>query len=150
MALSQSTVLTSIRTLIAAVTGVERVFCAASSDEHALPSAMNEFPSIAVIPGETVEYILRSGQHRHSYDVKALVFCNAGGDVGQTAAQAVPLVDAIIEKFAVNVGGSWANSCVFERCSGLVTLEYAGIDYLGWEITLRVSEQADATPAKGA
>lgn len=150
MALDQVNVLSNIRALTAAVSGFERVYSASEDDENALPGAVSEPPSALIIPGETIEYILSGGQHRHTYNVKILVLCNAAGDTGQTAKQAMPLVNALIEKFAVNVGGSWANSCVFSACSGFATIEYAAIEYLGWEITLRVSEQAAVTPAKGA
>ncbi len=150
MPLSTSNVLTSIRSLIAATTGFTRVYGAANDDEHALPAALGEFPSVLVLPGELIEYILSGGQHRHTYNVHVLVLCNQAGETGQTAKQAIPLVDALIEKFSVNVGGTWANSCLLSGHSGFATIEYAGIDYLGWDITLRVSEQAAATPAKGA
>lgn len=150
MPLSQSDVITSIAGLVREISGIERVFDAASTEEHALPPAINEFPAVIVMPGQTIEYILTSAQQRHAYEVKLLVFCRQGSDIGQGAAQAMPLVDAILEKFAVNVGGSWANSCVMSGCSGLGGLEYAAVDYLGWEITLRVSEQAAVTAAKGA
>lgn len=150
MALSQTTVLTSIRSLIASTSGIQRAYSAGNADEHALPDALNEFPAVIVIPGPTIEYLLRSGQHRHTYEVKVLVFARQGGSLGQTAVQAAPLVDAIIEQFTGNVGGSWANSCVYRRSTGLASLEYAEIDYLGWELTLEVSEQASATTAKGA
>lgn len=150
MALSTRTVLRSVRSLIAAMPEVERAYGAGDEDENALPGAISEPPTVLVVPGETIEYILSGGQHRHTYNVDVLVLCNQAGETGQTAYQAVPIVDALIEKFAVNVGGSWANSCILNRCSGLATIEYAGVDYLGWNITLRVSEQAPVTPAKGA
>lgn len=150
MALSTSTVLTNIRTLIDAVSDFARVYSASSNDANALPPALGEFPAVLVLPGDTVEYILSGGAHRHTYNVKVLVLCNQAGERGAAAYQAIPLVDAILEKFAVNIGGTWANSCLLSSTSGFATIEYAGIDYLGWEITLRVSEQASATPAKGA
>ena len=103
-----------------------------------------------VIPGPTAQYILMMGQHRHTYDVKIQVF-EGGGDIGSRVNTVLPFVDLIIEKFAVNVTlGNRANSCLFKACGGLVGLEYGGITYTGYEITLEVSEQATAAPAIGA
>lgn len=151
MALSQYTALARIRDLIDEVADFERVYAATSDDAHALPGALNDFPSVVVVPGPTVEYILTQPQHRHTYEVKVLVFCNQAGDLGQSAAQAMALVVGIIEKFVGNVTlGGRVNSCRFERDSGMVTLEYAGIDYLGFEITLEVSEQSAANAAVGS
>ena len=150
MALNMTQVVSSMRTLIDEVTGFERVFAASSSDQHSIPGAINEFPTVVVYPGETIDYILTAGQHRHTYEVNVDVFCRAGGDTGASAAQAMGLVELVLEKFAVNIGGTWANSCLLIRNSGLATLEYNGIDYLGWRLTYRVSEQASVTAAKGA
>lgn len=150
MAISQTLVLSSMRTLIDEATGIERVYSAANNDQHAIPVAINEFPTIVVTPGETLEYILTAPHHRHTYEVNVDVFCRAGGDTGQSAYQAMGIVEVLMEKFAVNVGGTWANSCVLLRNSGLATLEYNGIDYLGWRIAFRVSEAAAITAAKGA
>lgn len=153
MALSMLTTIAQVRDLLDEVTGIERIFAPSENDGNKIPDALGEFPSVVVLPGPDTGsgYILSAGQHRHTYEVKVLVFCRQGGDLGESAYQALPLVDAIIEKFVGNVTlGGRANSCIFRRQSGFSTLEYAGIDYLGWEITLEVSEQASATPAAGA
>lgn len=150
MALSQATVLAQIRDLVAAVTGMVRVYAAGETDENAIPAALNELPCAMVIPGPTVQYILMMGQHRHTYDVKIQVF-EGGGDIGSRVNTVLPFVDAIIEKFAVNVTlGNRANSCLFKANGGLVGLEYGVVTYTGYEITLEVSEQATAAPATGS
>lgn len=151
MALSMSTVIRQVRALLDEMSLVTRVYAPSENNENALPATLNEFPvAVLVLPGQDLEYILGPGQHRHTYEVDVLVFCRQGGELGESAYTALPLVDAILEKFAVNVTlGNRSNSCVFARQSGFSTLEYNGIDYLGWEIVLRVSEQADATPAIG-
>jgi len=150
MAISQSLVISSMRTLIDEVTQIERVYSAANADQHAIPEAINEFPTIVVYPGETLEYILTAPHHRHTYEVNVDVYVRAGSDTGQSAALAMGIVEALMAKFAGNVGGSWANSCVFLRNSGLAVLEYNAVDYLGWRLVFRVSEQAAITAAKGA
>lgn len=151
MALSQTTVISRVRTLVAELTGMERVYAASEDDDNAIPSAFREFPCAAVFPGPTSgEYLLAQGQQRHTYLVKVQVF-QAGADIGERAAAVLPFVDLLIGKFELNVAlGGRANSCTFTRCSGFVTLEYAGADYLGYEIDLEVSEQASAAPAYGS
>ncbi len=150
MALSTATVIGQIRDLVAEVTDMERVYAASETDVNAIPPAINEYPAALVYPGATDVYMIGQGAHRHTYDVNIQVL-QGGADVGTRAATVLPFVDRIIEKFAVNVTlGNRANSCVFSRSSGFSTLEYAGIAYLGYEITLSVSEQASASPAGGS
>ncbi|HXG36522.1 MAG TPA: hypothetical protein VNL15_06110 [Dehalococcoidia bacterium] len=145
-----SAVIAQIRDLVDEVTDMERVYAPSETDSNAIPLALNEFPCALVFPGPTLEYILSNGGHRHIYQVKVQVI-EGSALVSERAASVLPFVDRIIEKFAVNVTlGSRANSCIFETQSGFVGLEYGGIDYLGYEITLRVSEQAAASPAIGS
>lgn len=151
MALSQSTTIAQVRDLVAEITAIKRIYAPSENDDNRLPAALNEFPAVLVLPGPTLEYVLSAGQHRHTYEVKVSVFCNQGGDLGESAYQALPLVDAIIEKFTGNVTlGGRVNSNLFGKSSGFAALEYNGLEYIGWEITLRVSEQAAATPAVGS
>ena len=151
MALSMTAVIAQVRDLIAEVTGMKRVFAASETDENRIPGALNEFPCAIVLPGPSAgDYILSAGQQRHTYEVKVQVF-EAGADMGSRAAAVLPFVDLIIAKFEVNVTlGSRANHCIFRRQSGMVGLEYAGVTYTGYEITLEVSEQAVAAPAIGS
>lgn len=150
MALSTATVIGQIRTLVATVSGIKRVFAASETGDNAIPVAINELPAALIFPGATVVYHLESGGHRHTYDVKVQVV-ESGPDIGQRAATVLPFVDAIIELFAINVSlGARANSCVFKVSSGLTGLEYGGIFYTGYDITLEVSEQENVTPAPGA
>lgn len=151
MALSQVTVLAQIRALCESATGVKRAFGAGNNDEDAIPAAIFEAPAMVVLPGPTIEYILTTGGQRHTYEVKVLVFCREGSDLGQSAYSALPLVDAIISTFVGNVTlGNRANSAHFDRSSGFATLEYSGQEYLGYEVTLRVSEQGTASPSIGS
>lgn len=151
MALDQRAVISRDRALIAALPSVKRCFAPSENDEHKLPDALNEFPAVLVLPGPTLEYILGAGTHRHTYEEKVLVFCNQGGDLGESAYQAMPIVDEVIAMFAGNVTrAGLVNAAVFARCSGLVALEFNATEYLGWEITNRVSEQASVTPAVGS
>jgi len=152
MALSISTTLAQIRDLVDQVTGMERVYAPSETDANAIPPALNELPCAMVLPGPTTGsgYILVSGNHRHTYEVKIQVF-EGGGDIGSRAASVLPFVDLILEKFVANVTlGNRVNSCVVKGHGGLVGLEYGGIVYTGYEITLEISEQASATVATGA
>lgn len=154
MSLSQVAVIGRVRELIVpdfeAAGG--RAYGAGDGGQDAIPPALHEFPAALVVPGETREYIgPQQGGQRHTYAVKILVLQGGvGGDVGEAASAALPLVDTLIARFERNVTlGNRANSAIFERSSGFVTLTYAEIDYLGYEVTLRVSEQATAQPAIG-
>ena len=150
MPISAATTIARIRTLIAEVTDMERVFAASESDENAIPMSINEFPAALVYPGATDQYILHTGQHRHTYEVIIQVL-EAGADVGERAAAVLPFVDRILEKLVGNVTlGGRVNSCLITGNSGFSKLEYAGGEYLGYEITLTISEQATASPAAGS
>lgn len=150
MALSMLTSIARIRVLVAEVTGMKRVFASSETDSNRVPAAFNELPCALVLSGATLEYILMQPQHRHTYEVRVQIF-ESGPDIGTRVNTVLPFVDAIIEKFAVNVGlGGRVNSCIFDRQQGLVGLEYGGIEYTGYEIILRVSEAALANAAIGA
>ena len=151
MALSMSTTIAQIRDLVAEVTGLLAVYAPSETDGNRIPLALNTLPCALVIPGPMLAYILSPGQHRHTYEVKVQVFEAPGGDTGEAANTILPMIDAFIEKFAVNVIlGTRANSCIFVRHGGYVGLEYGGMTYLGIEMILEVSEQASATPAPGS
>jgi len=133
------------------------VYAPSETDGNRLPVALNDLPCAIVLPGPTQQYILSSGQHRHTYFVRVNIYEVLGADVGDAANAILPMADRMIEKFAVNVGladadGSdpRANSCLFESRSGFQELEYSGIPYIGYVITLRVSEQASAAPVLGS
>lgn len=122
-----------------------------STGEGGLPVAVSgaDLPCALVLPGRTIDYILQPGQHRHTYLVRVLVLL-AGADFTETAFVGGPLPDRIIEKMVgnVTVGGA-ANSCLFQDSTGLVAIQWGGVEYLGYEMQWRVSEQASATPATG-
>jgi len=153
MALSMSTTVTQVAALIREITGMQAVYSAASTDGYSIPMALNgPFPCVIVTPGPDSGsgYILSAAEHRHTYEVRAQFF-EASEDVGQAAASALPFVDLFLSKFAANVTlGGRANSCRVVRQSGLIGLNYAGVDYTGYEITFEVSEQASVTAAPGS
>ena len=157
MGLSMSTAIAQIRDLVAEVTGLTAVYAPSETDGNRLPVALNDLPCAIVLPGPTRQYILSAGQHRHTYAVIINIYEALGADIGDASNVILPMGDGMIEKFAVNVGladadGSdpRANSCLFESSSGFQELEYSGIPYIGYVITLRVSEQASAAPVLGS
>lgn len=156
MALSRMAVVSKIRALVAELAESAVVYAASERDEWRLPWSFVDFGDpgqvvVAVWPGATFGdgYILASGRQRHTYEVSVVVFA-AGADYGDRMADAMVLVDRVIEKFASHVAlGGTANSCLFSRTSGLITRPYGGEEYAAEEIILRVSEEASATPAYG-
>lgn len=150
MALSQQAVISKLRTRVAEVTGLARCYAASESDDNALPMALNELPAAIVAPGPTLAYELKGGQHDHTYEAHVQVF-QGGADLGGRAATVMPFVDLLIEKFAVNVGlGTLVTYALFRRSSGLVGLNFAGIDYTGFELVFEIRETAASTPARGS
>ena len=151
MAISQATAIGRIRDLLDEISALERVFAPSENEADKLPDVLNEFPCVVVLQGTTLDYILTTGGHRHTYEVRLVYYLRQGSDTGESAYQGVTIPDAIIEKFVGNVTlGGRVNSCVVARQSGTSNLEYNEIDYIGGEIALRLSEQASATPAIGS
>ena len=152
MGIDQVAVLEQFRALAATVEGVVVAYAPtqASEGEGGVPGAPRDFPCAIVLPGQSSEYILHPGQHRHTYEVRVLLLME-GVDDAQNAWLIAPMPDRVIEVFVGNVTlGGRANSVLFERSTGLATVEWAGISYLGYEFTFRVSEQASANPAAGS
>jgi len=150
VALSQSTVLAQIRDLVATVTGMERVYGQAETDANRLPFGGLECPCALVMAGPTQSYILTQPHHRHTYHVRVLVL-EDGGDYGDRVATMLPMVDRLIELFTSNVTlGGRANYGLFRSASGLVGIEWAGVDYTGYEVLLEISETATASAAGGS
>lgn len=113
-----------------------------------IPSAVQP-PCAIVLPGRTQEYILRSNQHRHSYQVRVLVLL-ASADYTETAFIAAVLPDRVLEVMSGQVtAAGTANSIVFAESEGLVELTWGGRTYLGYELIFNASEQAIVTPATG-
>ncbi len=139
MALDQTTVLQTIRDKIAAVTGVSSVYDAGDVNTESIPMALADLPAVLVYPGADITYDLVNGIHTHTYDVSVQVF-ESGMDAGER----------IIEAFVatVKLGGAVASVvyCLYRRSSGFATLEYGGREYIGYEITLEVMEQAQVVP----
>lgn len=147
--MDQAAVIRRFRALAGELNGVEAAYSAADADEWRLPAALDTLPAVLVMPGPTLDYILVSGQHRHTYEVLVQVF-DGRAEPGENAAVVAPMPDRLLEKFVANVAlGGLCNSCVFLRSEGLRTLTYGGVDHSGYELRFRVSEQAAATPAYG-
>jgi len=153
--MSMTSTISRIREIVAGVTGLEAVYAPSETDARRVPAALNELPCALVIPGDG-EAMLSSGQRRHTYEVRVMIYQAASGDIGSAASLVLPMVDRLIDAFVGNVlladaGGAnpRANSCTLASHTGLINLEYSGSDYMGYIVTLRVSEQAAATPAPG-
>ena len=139
MALNQGTVLDEIRDMCAAVSGVEAAF-SESSDALAtsLPPALGVFPCLMVMSGPTRDY--NPQVKRHTYEVRVWVLVQPA-HLETAGPRAMPFTVRIIDATHNNVilDGA-ANWCVFDRASGLIALEWNGVEYLGHEIILVVSE----------
>ncbi len=148
-------VIREIRSQVADVSELKAVYAASETGADGLPDALNVFPVAVVLPGADVEYILHSGQHRHTYEVGVQVF-EGSGDLTARSTTLLPLIDRLIEEFTSNVSlagsplGALVTYCLFRRQGGFEAIEYGGIPYLGYEITLEVSEEGAATPATGS
>lgn len=153
MAFSTVNALGQIRDLVAAVTGMTRVYAPSETNDDKIPEALDKFPAAVILDGPITEYKLMGGMHSKTYDVRIQLF-SGNGDTGDQAATILPYVDAIIEKFVGNVRlGARVAMCEFRRSSGSIGLEYppgGGIFYSGHELTLEVIETAAATAAVGA
>lgn len=150
MAFSMTAAVAQVRVLVDELTGMTRVYAASENDANAIPMALNEFPCAMVLPGQTLDYKLMKPHHRHSYEIKVQIF-ESGPDIGQRVNTVLPFVDLFIDKFRSNVAlGMRVNSCLFDRQTGLIGLEYGGIEYSGYELVLRVSEEENTTAEIGA
>lgn len=152
MALDQEAVLEKLRLRMAELSGLVAAYSTSQSTPSAggVPAALQDYPCALVLPDRTKAYLVSNGRHRHTYNVRILLIVG-GADYTENANVASPLLVRAIEKLTGNVtlGGS-ANSCVFESNTGLVTLEWGGLEYLGYEILVEVSESAAATVATGS
>lgn len=156
MALDMAGVVSAIRDEVAEVTGIAAVYAASEHGESGMVAAVNAFPAVLVFPGPTRFYRLTQPRVSHEYEVRLQVL-QAGGDVASRAATVLPLCDAIATKFAANVllgaaspaPSSTVVRCLFERQSGLIAIEFGDVQFVGYEITLLVEEQAAANAAGG-
>lgn len=153
MAIDQVAALEKVRARTAEVTGIAKAYAPSQTNPAAggLPASVAlEGGAIALIlPGPTLDYILTQPRHRHTYEVRVLILL-AGPDYSENAFNGGPLPDRVIEKFVgqVTLGGS-VNSCIFRRNTGFTGIEWGGLDYLGYEITLELSEAATASAGTG-
>jgi hypothetical protein len=156
MAFDMAAVVKAIGDVVAGETTVAAVYTAAEHGEGGMVGAVNTFPSVLVFPGPTRLYRLTQPRASHTYEVRLQVL-QAGGDTASRAATVLPVCDALIAKFAVNVTLGAANpapsstvvKCLFERQSGLIDIEFGDIRFLGYEITLLVEEQTAVSAVTG-
>ena len=148
MALDEAAVLNRIRAEAALIDGVVEAYSAAANDAHGLPEAINDDVVAIVFPGDTVDYIPSAAAHRHTYNVVVQLLC-AGGSAAERASKAVPFRVRFLEAFAGARATNQYNSAVFVPPVKFIEGSYAGAQYAGWELTLRVSEHALATSAHG-
>ena len=156
MAFDMAAVVRAIGDVVAGETTVAAVYTAAEHGEGGMVGAVNTFPSVLVFPGPTRVYRLTQPRASHTYEVRLQVL-QAGGDTASRAATVLPVCDALIAKFAVNVTLGGANpapsstvvKCLFERQSGLIDIEFGDVRFLGYEITLLVEEQATVSAVTG-
>lgn len=139
-----------VRELMAEVTGIEQTYGAGDNDAHALPAAINAPPAVLVFPRQLIEYIqYPGGGHRHTYQAIAQILVGGVGE-DNAAYRSVPYLDAVLEKFAINVTlGGRANWIRLVLPTTWGTLEYGGLSYIGWELTFEISEQSNIAFAGG-
>ena len=153
MALSQVDVCEVVR---AALEEIEDIVAAYAPSQQTptdggLPTALNpvDMPAALVMPGRTLDYILQPGRHRHTWQLRVLLLLG-GGDFTETAYIAGPMPDKVLEEMKEHLtANGYANSLLFVEGSGLSTIDWAGAEYLGYELIFRVSEAAAATVATG-
>lgn len=154
MSLNAAGVIAEVASLVRECTGMERVFDASANGDDRLPLALNAFPCALVFPGPGLPPLFTQPRVSRTYEVRILIV-ESGMDIGARGASVLPFVDRVIAKLVSNMklaGGGSATAtvikCLVDRDSGFIGIEYGGMDYLGYEITLRVEEQTtiDAQP----
>jgi hypothetical protein len=152
MALSQTAVIERIRELIAEMTGIKRVYGSDLAGTSGLPGGIAEYPSVLVFPGPTILYNQNpGGSHRHEYEVVAQVLFGPVAATAEAAAGSTPVTDALITKFAANVQlGGHSVYAHFLRSEGLTSIAYGGMEYIGYELRLRVVESEAQAFAGGS
>lgn len=120
-----------------------------SEEEGGIPPAINVLPCALVLPGRTTQYILRSDQHRHTYQIRVLLLLESA-DYTEAAFIAAVMPDRVLEVMLKRVTAAGrANSVTFGESEGLVELTWGGRTYLGYELIFNVSEAANVTPETG-
>lgn len=131
------------------ISGIARVYAIGKTGADAIPDAIgDELPAAIVYPDTMSDYQQSpSGGERHEYSLKIQLFV-AGADTETRGNVALPLFDSVREAFqsavALNDAGAGVNVA---RITGwrFGTLTYAGQAYLGWDITLFISEDGSVT-----
>lgn len=148
--MDQAAVIAKVRDLMATVTGIAAAYSAADTDDTRMPAGLNQLPAALVLPGPTLAYVVRDGQHRHTYEVLVQVL-EAGSDLGVAAATLGVMPDRVLGVMLTNHAlGGLCNSFVFTRSGGLQGFEYGGTTYAGYELVFEVSEQGSASPGYGS
>lgn len=141
-----------------------RVHSASEDGDDGLQEVYNEFPCAVVWPGPGKAPHIEAGGHiRYEYSVRVHIY-ESSSLVSERTASALPLLDRVIEKLALNIGlaGSRLNRlvtyCKIAGDSGLVKFEFdfTGEDgqiwtiaYAGYEVMLDVRESTSITVGLG-
>lgn len=153
MALSQMDVCEAVRAALEEIEEIVAAYAPSQASPHAggLPTALDavDMPAALVMPGRTVQYILNPGRHRHTWQLRVLLLIG-GADFSEAAYVAGPMPDAVIVEMAQHLtANGHANVILMAEGTGLSTIEWAGGEYLGYELIFNVSEAAAVTVATG-
>lgn len=153
MALSQMDVCEAVRTALEEIEDIVAAYAPSQSAPGAggLPVALQsvDMPAALVMPGRTVSYVLNPGRHRHTWQLRVLLLIG-GADFSEAAYIAGPMPDAVIAEMAQHLtANGYANVILLAEGTGLSTIEWAGYEYLGYELIFTVSEAAPVTVATG-
>lgn len=153
MALDMATVVQRIRSDVAAVTGMERVYGWGEpiTSTNRIPPAINEWPTALVFPRRSIEVDhYPGGTQRHTYVVGIQVYEYPSGQLGGPPDKDIPAL--LLTKMAQdsNLGAR----CNWDRID---RWEYGSLEYpvasemfhVGWDIDLVVSEEEDVVFAGG-
>lgn len=119
--------------------------------EGGLPTALqsNDMPCALVMPGRTLGYILNPGRNRHDWQLRVLLLVG-GADFSENAFIIGPMPDQVVTEVAQHLtANGYANLLLYTEGSGLSVIEWAGYEYMGYELIFKVSEAAAVTVATG-
>lgn len=150
--MSVTTVLAELATIADGISGMKYVHSAGATGKAsdgspgALPEGISGFPAAMLYPGEMIELVQGPGTEVHSYIVRLDVFMSQAGDFGTRNRDAIAFVDdlrsALRPELTMGSVASWGVLIVSWRYG---SLEYAGEQFTGYAIELRVSERDSVT-----
>lgn len=151
--LSQVDVMEVLRLALERIEDIKAAFAPSRAEQESggipLDIAQEEMPVAIVLPGRTLRYILTQGRHRHTYQVRVLVLL-AEVDMTEGAYLLGPMPDQILGELLGHVtADGYASVLLFKENQGLIGLEWAKREYMGYELIFEVSEAAAASPATG-